>query len=483
MPLLRPALVLALIALSPGAHAQKAPRRKPAQNKPPAIKPVAKPTPTGPIKTPTFPIEKFTLPNGLRVVLSPDPSAPLVAVNVAYHVGSRNEVTGRTGFAHLFEHMMFQGSQNVARGMFFRNVEGSGGRAMGTTRDEFTQYDTTVSPEKLPLVLWMEADRMRSLAVTQANLDNQREVVKEEKRLRLDNQPYAAARAKLRDLFWTLDANRHLPIGSMRDLDDADLAYNQKFYETYYAPNNAVLVIVGDFDPKKARELVEAQFASIPKRPAPPKPITAEPPFDKPKRTEMTDPFATMPAVMMAWRGPSQDSPDAEVMPVISTLLFGQGTQRAGHDIGADETWVLQIVGRNEELVGPAMYMVTAVHRPVVKSETIENEIKVQIDRLCDELPSASELERVKTRYLAETIRARVEPLDQRAVNLAQWTLYLDKPEDFYGSFARVAALTPQRVQEVARKYFATPNYAVVHIKAGKSSQGGSGEKESEDGL
>src|SRR6476469_5354603 len=208
-------------------------------------------------QVPHTPIEKYSLANGLRVVLNEDHSVPVVALAVYYDVGSRNEREGRTGFAHLFEHMMFQGSENVPKAGHFQHIMKAGGTMNGTTSSERTNYYETLPASQLPLALWLESDRMRSLAVTQENLDNQREAVKEEKRLRYDNQPYVNAFLLMNELIFTNQANAHSTIGSMEDLDAATIDDVQQFFRVYYAPNNAVLSVVGDFDRQEARELVE----------------------------------------------------------------------------------------------------------------------------------------------------------------------------------------------------------------------------------
>jgi predicted Zn-dependent peptidase len=217
---------------------------------------------------PHIPIEQFTLENGLRVVLSEDHGVPVVSVCVYYDVGSRNEREGRTGFAHLFEHMMFQGSENVPKAAHFQYIFNSGGTMNGTTSSERTNYYETLPANQLPLALWLESDRMRSLKVTQENLDNQRNAVQEEKRLNYDNRPYSNAFLRLNELVYQNPANAHSTIGSMQDLDDATIEDIREFFRIYYAPNNAVLVIVGDFDPAEARALVEKYFATIPRQPA-----------------------------------------------------------------------------------------------------------------------------------------------------------------------------------------------------------------------
>ncbi|HSB11926.1 MAG TPA: pitrilysin family protein, partial [Blastocatellia bacterium] len=213
---------------------------------------------TPPAPSPSFNVvfSQFHLDNGLRVILSEDHSAPVVAVAVFYDVGSRNEVKGRSGFAHLFEHMMFQGSENIRKSEHFRFVESNGGVMNATTYADHTSYYDFLPSSQLALALWLESDRMRSLKITPANLKNQKEAVKEEKRLSYDNQAYWPALMKMDEMVFRNWTNAHSTIGSMADLDAATVADVSRFFATYYAPNNAVLVIAGDIDPKEAASLV-----------------------------------------------------------------------------------------------------------------------------------------------------------------------------------------------------------------------------------
>src|SRR3954447_22056827 len=226
----------------------------------------------------TVPIEKYTLKNGLRVILSKDNAVPVVTVYMIYDVGARSEEKGRTGFAHLFEHMMFEGSANVPKGMHFATVEGNGGTLNGSTHPDFTDYYEVLPSNKLATALWLESDRMRSLAINDANLKNQKEAVKQERRLSFDNQPYATA---IVDIWPTLMfqnwQSSHSLIGSFEDLNAASVADVTKFFKTYYAPNNAVLVVVGDLQIPETKKLVETYFADIPSQPQPKHPDKAEP--------------------------------------------------------------------------------------------------------------------------------------------------------------------------------------------------------------
>ena len=242
-------------------------------------------------------IEQFTLDNGLRVVLNQDKSVPVVSVSVYYDVGSRNEPEGRTGFAHLFEHMMFQGSENVPKAAHFQYISNAGGTMNGTTSSERTNYFETLPASELPLALWLESDRMRSLNVTQENLDNQREAVKEEKRLRYDNQPYVNGFLRLFEMSFKNPANAHSTIGSMEDLDAATVDDVREFFRVYYAPNNAVLSIAGDFDRAEADELIQKYFATIPSQPAPP-PVDVSEPVEVAERLDtFVDKLAPVPGV------------------------------------------------------------------------------------------------------------------------------------------------------------------------------------------
>src|SRR5690606_34552392 len=252
-------------------------------------------------KLPPLSLEQFTLSNGLRVVLDRDDAIPVVSMAVYYDVGSRNERDDRTGFAHLFEHMMFQGSENVPKAGHFQYIMKAGGTMNGTTSSERTNYYETLQASQLPLALWLESDRMRSLAVTQENLDNHREAVKEEKRLRYDNQPYGGIFDMISEMIFTNFANSHSTIGSMEDLDDATVDDVSEFFRVYYAPNNAVLSISGAFETAQVKELVEKYFGDIPSQPLPPQINVEESDAVAEHYREHEDKLAPMPAFLIGW--------------------------------------------------------------------------------------------------------------------------------------------------------------------------------------
>ncbi|MEM1417111.1 MAG: pitrilysin family protein, partial [Myxococcota bacterium] len=272
-----------------------------------------------------LPIERHTLDNGLRIVLSPDRTVPTVAIAVYYDVGSRNEVEGRSGFAHLFEHMMFQGSANVGKAEHIALVTNRGGSMNGTTSEDRTNYFETLPSNELALGLWLEADRMRSLAITAENFENQRQTVKEERRQRVDNQPYAASSLRINELafgdYWPY---AHSVIGDMRDLDAATLDDVQAFFDAYYKPNNAVLSLAGDFDSAEALAMVEQYFGDIASGPVPP----FEPAPIQPQTAErfevMPDPLAELPAFHVAYHIPPSREADHYPLELLS-LVLGDG--------------------------------------------------------------------------------------------------------------------------------------------------------------
>src|SRR6202161_3488075 len=249
-----------------------------------------------------IPIQQYKLDNGLRIVFSEDHTAPTYAISLTYNVGSHNEHAGRTGFAHLFEHMMFEGSENVGKGEHMSLVENNGGNMNGTTTEDRTNYFESFASNQLDLGLFLESDRMRSLAVNQANLDNQRNAVQEERRLSVDNQPYGETGEVLQALIYDNFANQHSVIGSMEDLNAATIKDVQEFFRVYYAPNNAVLTLVGDFEPAAALAKIKKYFGDIPAQPAPPVPDLAEHKHAAERLKTIEDPFAQVPRLDIAFK-------------------------------------------------------------------------------------------------------------------------------------------------------------------------------------
>ncbi|MCA1568014.1 MAG: insulinase family protein [Acidobacteria bacterium] len=412
---------------------------------------------------PHIPIEQFTLENGLRVVLSEDHSVPVVSVCVYYDVGSRNEREGRTGFAHLFEHMMFQGSENVPKAAHFQYIFNSGGTMNGTTSSERTNYYETLPADQLPLALWLESDRMRSLKVTQENLDNQRNAVQEEKRLNYDNRPYSNAFLRLNELIYQNPANAHSTIGSMQDLDDATIEDIREFFRIYYAPNNAVLVIVGDFDPAEAGALVEKYFATIPRQPAPPGVDVSEPSEVAAPFETYPDPFAQLPALMLGWKAPARRTPDAYALTLASELLLEGESSRLYQKLVKGDESVIAVQGSIGERRGPSSLYVFAIPKPGRSTDEIRRAINEEIARLAAEGPSEEEMEKLRNSLLNDSVRGRQTTM-YRAQRLAEYTLYDGDPHFVNTEVERYLAVTPDEIKDAVARYMRTDNHAVIEI-------------------
>jgi predicted Zn-dependent peptidase len=412
--------------------------------------------------------EAFTLPNGLRVIYAIDHAAPIVTVDVWYATGARNERPGRSGFAHLFEHLMFQGSAHVRKSEHFQLIERAGGSLNGSTHDDYTNYYETVPSNRLNLALWLEADRMRSLAVTQQNLDNQRETVKEEKRLRVDNQPYAATFGD--GTTWPFDsagcfAYAHTTIGSMADLDAARLADVQAFFDTYYAPNNATLVVVGDVQRAQLRQLVNAYFADIPSHAAPPPVRCTWKLAPGTARREVEDAHANLPAVMRFYRLAPHDHADTPALQLLSVIL-GQGeSSRLNETVVRRERAALQagLFGLDERR-GPGVLVAYGIANQGVGVERLDSLIATQLDSVRRSGVTADELARAKNTYRADFVHAR-ETTFGRAEALEHYTLFHPRTADINTDLARYVAVTAADVQRVASKYMDPANAVIVIVR------------------
>lgn len=412
---------------------------------------------------PHLPVEQFTLANGLRVVMSEDHAVPVVSVAVYYNVGSRNEREGRTGFAHLFEHMMFQGSENVPKAAHFQYIFNAGGTMNGTTSSERTNYFETLPANQLPLALWLESDRMRSLKVTQENLDNQRNAVQEEKRLTYDNRPYANAFLRLHEMTFKNPANAHSTIGSMEDLDAATIDDIQEFFRIYYAPNNAVLTIVGDFDPAEARSLVERYFGTIPSQPLPPAVDVSEPPEVAQETEIYKDPFAQLPALMMSWKIPARRTPEYYALQLASDLLFEGDSSRLYQKMVKDEESVVAIQGGVDERRGPSSIYIFAIPKPDRTMEAIRESISREIERLAAEGPSAAEMEKLHNNLLNDAVRSRQSSL-YRAQMLAEYALYDGDPTLVNTELERFYAVTAEQIKTTVARFLIGDNKVTVEI-------------------
>jgi predicted Zn-dependent peptidase len=410
-----------------------------------------------------FPVEQYTLDNGLRVVLSPGDRSPTVAISVYYDVGSRNEVEGRTGFAHLFEHMMFQGSANIEKGGHFQYIEANGGRMNGTTSEDRTNYYEILPSDRLGLGLWLESDRMLSLDISAENFENQREVVKEERRLRVDNQPYVPAFLAFQELLYEAFEYEHSVIGSMDDLDAAELADVQAFFDLYYAPNNAVLTIVGDFESADARALVELYFGDIPRGAEPPPVAIVEPPQTEPRELSLDDRLATQPMLLMGWHVPSAPGPEADAVELLNQILTGGESSRLYARLVRNDQLVLAIDGNTDGKRGPDVYYMSATmrgHPPEAAREAIQEEIS----RLVSGGVTDDEFEAARQRLMSSTVQA-VEGNLSLSLIMGRDALYFDDPTRINTAIGRIMAVTREEVQRVAATYLVLENQTTVYIR------------------
>jgi zinc protease len=408
-------------------------------------------------------IEQFTLSNGLRVILSPDNSVPVVSIAVYYDVGSRNEKFGRTGFAHLFEHMMFQGSENVPKAAHFQHIFNAGGTMNGTTSTERTNYYETLPANHLPLALWLESDRMRSLKVTQENLDNQRQAVQEEKRLRYDNQPYVNAFLRINELIFRNPANAHSTIGSMEDLDAATIDDVQEFFRIYYAPNNAVLTISGDFEKQEALALVRQYFESIPRQPTPPGVDVSEPNEVAQTWETFYDKLAPSPAFVLGWKIPPRRTPEYYALALAGDLLFEGDSSRLYQKLVKGDESVVSIQGGVDERRGPSAWYIFALPKPGQAVATIREQIFSEIKDLATAGPSAEEMEKLRNSLSNDAVRGRQSSM-YRAQRIAEYALYDGDPQLFDSELGIYLAITAEQIKAAVNRFLNIDNRVVLDI-------------------
>jgi zinc protease len=427
----------------------------------------------------TVPKVNFTdtrLKNGLRVMVSPDRAAPVVSVAVAYNVGSRNERQGRTGFAHLFEHLMFKGSENVADGEFAGLIENYGGSHNGQTDKDHTIYFEQVPSNQLDMVLFLEADRMRSPAITKETIDNQREAVKEERRLRVDNQPYGRASETISELAFENFANEHSIIGSMADLDAAALEDFAAFFKTYYAPNNAVIAIAGDVDPKVAVEKVRKYFESIPQGPPPPKLDATEPPQREERRTTMQDPLARLTLVDTAYQVPGGLNPDMDALSALASVMGAGRSSRLYDSLVRQQQVAVQVYAGVQQSKGPGLFYLEALAAPGRSPAEVEAAIYAEVEKVQKGPIQEWELEKARNaarRSLVGNLRSSL----QRAILLARYSVFFNDPGIINTRYERIASLKIDDLQRAARQYLVPTNRTVVITtpapKPGASGAGG----------
>ena len=401
---------------------------------------------------PHVPIERHALENGLRVVLSRDPRAPAVAVNLWYDVGSKHEKAGKTGFAHLFEHMMFQGSANVEKGQHFSVVQAAGGTLNASTWLDRTNYYETLPGHELELALWLEADRMSSLlpAMTQEKLDNQRDVVKNERRWSVDNQPYGDWDERMQALVYPEGHPYHHPtIGSMEDLSAASLDDVGDFFATYYAPNNAVLTLAGDFETDAALEMIRRHFGPIPPNASlpPPPDMSVDARLGTEVRVTIPD-QVPLPRIYHAHRAPPFGTDAFDALDVAADVLGSGRASRLYARLVRDEHLAQDVSVLLFPIVGGAsMFSLWVTARPGVEPDRLEAATLEEIDRLASDGPSEADLDRVRNLHRAHAAGA-LERIGERADRLSMYTCLFDAPERVNEEVARYASVDADRLRE-----------------------------------
>ena len=410
-----------------------------------------------------IPCETRTLENGLTVVVAPQPGLPVVTVDVTYDVGSRVEPEGKTGFAHLFEHLMFEGSENVGKGEHFRLVADAGGMMNGTTSEDRTNYFETVPAEWLDLALFLEADRMRALVLTQEKLDNQREAVKEEKRLRVDNQPYASSFETADAIAYESFPYRHPVIGSMDDLDRATLDDARGFYERYYAPGNALLCVAGDVAPDDAFARAARAFAGVPARETPPPFSVTEPEPREERRARVLDPHAALPALHVNVKAPPRRDPDSLALLYAEKILGGGESGTLWRKLVKDEEKALSLSVHMDERRGPSLFRVFAIARPLVPLDLLEREIRAALRHLAEDGPAPEELERARRMLAADMVRS-TQTTQAVAFLLSEYGLYDGDPHAWRDDFTRILSVDAAGVRDAARRAFSPARISVVEV-------------------
>jgi zinc protease len=424
------------------------------------------------VHPPKLEYEITTLPNGLRVIVSEDHSTPVVHLSVWYHVGSRDERPGRTGFAHLFEHMMFKGSKNVQPESHTSIIASIGGRSNAYTQEDATVFWETLPSQYLPLALWLEADRMATLRVDRDAFEKEREVVKEERRLRVDNQPYGRLNEILFDRAFTTHSYKHPTIGSMKDLEAASLQDVRDFHDTYYVPENAVVTIVGDFDSAQAMQLVRQYFGRVPKAARPvPRDIPKEPEQTQERRATIQEEWP-LPAIVVAYHVAYDGHPDSYPLHLASKILFDGESARMTRDLVYDKRIAVAAFGSANILQDPNLFYAVAIVPAGQPLPVVEREMLAQFESVKADGVTAHELERAKNQFMRDYIIGR-ESDEQKALHLAHAAVIhndITTADDEIDVFLN---LTTADIQRVARTYFTEKNRTVLYITPKAGNGGG----------
>ncbi|HET7617096.1 MAG TPA: pitrilysin family protein [Vicinamibacterales bacterium] len=424
------------------------------------------------VRPPRLDYTMTTLPNGMNVVFLEDHSTPIVHLQMWYHVGSKNERPGRTGFAHLFEHMMFKGSKNVEPEGHPSYISSVGGQSNAYTTEDATVFWETVPSQYLPLILWLEADRLASLRIDESVFQTEREVVKEERRMRVENQPYGRLQEIIYDQAFTVHPYKHPVIGSMKDLEAASIEDVRDFFHTYYVPNNATAVLVGDFDSKQALELVTRYLGRVPKSDRPvPRDIPKEPPQTKERRVTLEENWP-LPAVVVAHHITYDGHPDSYPLHIASKILSDGQSSRIYRSLVYEKGIALAAFGGGNIIEDPNLFFAVAIVQPGHTPQEAADALIAELDRLRNEPVSAAELQQAKNQFARDYILGR-ESDQNKADQLGHAVVIHNDITTADGEFEIFQRITAADVQRVARTYFTPENRLVLTILPKRAGSGG----------
>jgi predicted Zn-dependent peptidase len=395
---------------------------------------------------------EYDLDNGLHVVLHQDKKAPVVAVTVMYHVGSKNETVGRTGFAHFFEHLLFEGSENIKRGEFMKIVSSNGGQNNANTTQDRTFYYEVFPSNQLELGLWLESERMLHPVINEIGVKTQNEVVKEEKRMRIDNQPYAKFNEEIFKRLFTNHPYHWQTIGSMEDLDAAKLEEFQAFFKKYYVPNNAVLTIAGDIDVDKTKQLVASYFNEVPKGAPVTQPNIKEAPITKEMIDTAYDANIQIPAVFAAYRTPGSTTRDAQVLGQISKILSGGASSRLYKKMVDDKKDALQVAAFNYSLEDYGAYITLALPNGNAKLEDLLKDMDDEVAKLQTDLISEADYQKLQNQFENDYVSANTKMVGV-AENLADGYTFYKNTNEVNEELKEVRSITREEIRDVAKKY------------------------------
>ena len=405
---------------------------------------------------------EYTLPNGLHVILHQDKSTPNVAVSVLYHVGSKNELEGRSGFAHFFEHLMFEGTENIDRGQYSSLVQKAGGALNANTSFDRTYYYELLPSNQLELGLWLEAERMKHAKIDETGVETQRKVVQEEKRERIDNQPYGSMGENVFSLAYTKHPYKTMPIGSFKDLNAASIEEFRDFYKTFYVPNNATLSIAGDIDIEATKKMIEKYFAPIPKGTKEiPRPNIVEPKQTEERRKTVYDNIQ-LPAVIQAYHIPAQGTKDYYALSMLTTLLSGGESARLPKALVDKQQKAVAAASIPFPTEDPGLFLTFAIANMGVEVDELEKAMLAEIEKVKTETLSDREFQKLRNQVESDFIQQN-STVAGRAESLADYHVYYGDANLINTELQRYMDVTKEDIKRVANEYLTKNNRVVLH--------------------